>query len=81
MLCLTFTADGRFVVTGSDDGVYRVWDANNGKLQRAWKAGEKAVRQVVPLRDAIFVAAGDDGEAMAWDAAQPQAGRIFSRGK
>ena len=62
MTCVTYVADGTFVVTGSDDGMLRVWNAGQGTLQRAWKGNSGAVRSVVAMpRGHSFVSAAEDG--------------------
>ena len=69
MLCTGFTADGKSVLTGSDDGGLCVWTAASGKLVKEWRGHQKAVRQIAPLKDATFVSVGDDGTASVWDTA------------
>ncbi len=67
MLCVGFTADGKSVFTGSNDGTIRIWDSATGTLVKDWHGHGKAVRQVVPLKGATFVSAGEDGQAVLWD--------------
>jgi len=69
MLCVVFTADDKSVVTGSEDGTLRVWNASSGKLVKDWRRHGKAVRQVAAVKDATFVSVGDDGLAILWDIA------------
>jgi WD40 repeat protein len=69
MLCVTFTADGKSVVTGSDNGLLSVWNPASGRLVKDWRGHGKAVRQIAPLKDATFVSAGDDGAVVLWDTA------------
>ncbi|MGA2257341.1 MAG: WD40 repeat domain-containing protein [Thermoguttaceae bacterium] len=69
MLSVAFTADGRSVITGSDDGVLRVWNPSSSKLVRDWRGHGKAVRQIVPFKSATFVSAGEDGAVVLWDTA------------
>src|SRR5271157_3754818 len=54
---------------GSDDGTLRVWDAAAGKLLKDWRGHANAVRQIVPLKGAAFVSAGEDGQVALWNAA------------
>src|SRR5262249_33748004 len=68
MLCVTYAADGKAIITGSGDGTLRVWHPDTGRLVRAWHGHRKAVRQVAPLQGALFVSAGEDGKVAAWDA-------------
>jgi hypothetical protein len=68
MLCVIFSADGKAVVTGSGDGFLRVWDAGTGKLTAMWQGHDKAVRQLVPVREGTFLSVGEDGKAILWEA-------------
>jgi WD40 repeat protein len=69
MLCLSFSADGKSMITGSDDGTMRVWKASSGELIKQWAVHSKAIRQIAPLKDGTFVSAGDDGAVTLWDTA------------
>jgi WD40 repeat protein len=76
MLCVACTADGKSVVTGSNDGTIRVWDAANGKLVKDWRGHGKAIRQVAVFKDATFVSAGEDGMAVLWDTSDKEVSRF-----
>ena len=67
---LTYSPDGKFIVTGSYDGTASIWDPETGvELVRLWdRAGD--VSQATWSQDGtkiLFV--GDDDTAQIWDAA------------
>jgi WD40 repeat protein len=76
MLCIAFTADGKSVVTGSDDGLLRLWNSASGRLVKAWRGHGKTVRQIASLKDGSFVSAGDDGLAIRWDTTGKERARL-----
>ena len=65
-----FSADGRFIVTASDDNTARVWDAADGAELRRLEGHEKLVRSAAFSADGRFiVTASEDHTARVWDAA------------
>src|SRR5262249_29159668 len=62
-----FTADGRTIVTGGQDGRLMRWDADSGRALGRIDAHKGAVRAiaVVPSRKWI-ISAGEDGAIRAW---------------
>jgi len=69
MTCLAYLPKGEAIVTGSDDGRLRVWDAASGTLRRTWDGHAKAIRQLVVLPNgARFASAGEDGTVLLWNA-------------
>jgi WD40 repeat protein len=78
MLCVAFTADGKTIVTGSDDGVMRAWDAATGMLRMTWTGHGKAVRQLAVLHDGAFASVGDDGDAILWNAPGKESVRLHA---
>jgi WD40 repeat protein len=68
MTTVAITPKGKCIVTGSDDGTIRVWDAETGKQQRQWMAHPKAVRAIALVTGSDqLVTAGADGTFKLWD--------------
>lgn len=66
---LAFSPDSQQLVTGSDDGTARVWNARNGALERTLRGHEGIVRGVSYSDDGDRIAtAGGDGTARVWPA-------------
>ncbi|MAT97548.1 MAG: hypothetical protein CL608_10435 [Anaerolineaceae bacterium] len=67
---VVWSADGRFLASGSDDNTVRIWDAA-GKLLRTFRGHTAAVRSVAWSPDGRFLASGSaDNTVRIWDAAE-----------
>jgi WD40 repeat protein len=68
MTTVAITANDTSIITGSDDGTIRVWDARSGELRRQWAAHSKAVRAIalVPGSERLLTV-GADGTFRLWD--------------
>ena len=65
--CGQFTANGN-LVTGSEDGTLKVWDAAKGDLLATIRAHEDAIRAVALLPNGeTMLSASDDGTVKRWD--------------
>lgn len=66
---ITYTPDGRFIVSGSDEGVVRIWDTQqDGKCIKSWQAHKGAVRAVAVSNTGRLIATGgDDCEVRLYD--------------
>jgi WD40 repeat protein len=64
---VAFTPDSRDLLTGSNDGTVRIWDAESGREVRAydWHIGRVHVVAVAP--DGMRAAAGGDAAIVLWD--------------
>ena len=69
VLCVAYTADGRFILSGSDDYTVRVWDAQTGELiAKPLSRHSDWVRSVACSLDGrFFASAGWDGKIYIYD--------------
>jgi len=58
--CISWSADGRFLASGGQDGVGRIWDAASGRRHASLDAGASWVERVAfsPRKDFLLTAAG-----------------------
>jgi WD40 repeat protein/predicted Ser/Thr protein kinase len=63
---LTFTADGKQLVTPGHDGALRTWDAETGKLGETLLGHVQRVYQVTASPDGQLASAGWDGTVKVW---------------
>jgi WD40 repeat protein len=64
---VAFTRDGRFAVSGSDDGTVRVWDVTSGTEVRSFTGHSGAVTSVTVSPSGRYVASASvDGSVKIW---------------
>jgi WD40 repeat protein len=67
---IAFSPDGRFVLTGSEDSMARLWDAATGQQLRSFKGHTSTVASVVFSPNGRTVLTGSyDGTARIWEVA------------
>jgi WD40 repeat protein len=77
---VAWSPDGTRVLTGSDDGSARIWDAATGKVLHHMAGHHHEVNSVAWSPDGTRVLTGsDDGSARIWDAATgEESGPVFT---
>jgi WD40 repeat protein/serine/threonine protein kinase len=69
--CLTFTPDGKQVLSGGWDHAIRIWDAADGHQIRVIKADQGWLQSLAISRDGTRIASGGEhGTVKVWDAAK-----------
>jgi WD40 repeat protein len=75
-----FSADGKRIVSASDDGTARVWDIATGKALTMLKGHEGSVRSVAFSRDGSHVlTGGSDATVRLWEASSGKMLRAFRK--
>ncbi|KAL7789848.1 WD40 repeat-like protein [Trichoderma ceciliae] len=66
---VTFSADGRYLVSGSDDHTVKIWDAKTGKERQTLKGHSYSISSVAFSADGRHIASGSgDNTIKIWDA-------------
>lgn len=48
--CISVDPEGRWVVTGADDGIVRLWECRVGRMQSSWAIGRLAKGETTPIQ-------------------------------
>jgi WD40 repeat protein/transcriptional regulator with XRE-family HTH domain len=75
---VAFSPDGKYVLTGSQDGTARLWNTENGREVRQFGAQAGGVAAVAfSPNGKLLLTGGNDGTARLWDAASGAQVRSF----
>jgi WD40 repeat protein len=76
--CMAFSADGRYALTGSEDGALKSWDVVAGKEARTFPGHDRAVNGIEFTRDARYaVSSSYSGLPKVWDVNTGREARTF----
>ncbi|TWT05033.1 WD40 repeat domain-containing protein [Reyranella sp. CPCC 100927] len=79
VISVAVSADGRRIVSGSEDRTMKLWDATSGALLRSFDDHTNAVYAVVTSGDGQrLVSAGDKATVVIWDAASGKTVRTIA---
>lgn len=77
--CVAISADGRYVLSGSDDNSVILWEVLSGRILRYFKGHEDDVNAVAFSSDSRFVLTGsDDNLAILWETETGKQVQTFS---
>src|SRR5260370_1470726 len=78
VLLVTLSADGHFVLSGSDDQTLRLWEVATGRCLRIFQGHTDGVRSVSLSADGHFALSGSDDQTLRlWEVATGRCLRIF----
>ena len=79
IMSIAFSPNNSYIVTGSYDGVLRVWNLSTGSLLRQLKGHTRVIRSVTYSTDGRYIASGSyDGTVRLWNAHTGEQVRVFS---
>src|SRR5262249_49812907 len=69
---VTFSPDGKFLVTGSSNGMIRFWNVSNWRLHATLKGHTEVIQAMAFAPDGKTLAAGSAEKVRVWDVATGQ---------
>jgi WD40 repeat protein/serine/threonine protein kinase len=79
VFCVAYSADQKWLASGSWNGVIRIWHAAHGRQERVLRGHSDAVRSVAFSRDSKWLASASwDGTVRLWDMALGTATHVLS---
>jgi len=74
---VTFSPDGKTVVSGDNSGAIKIWDIRTGLKTKEFRGDEMSVKSVIFLPDGVTIAGGGfDGAVKLWDLSSGQEKRL-----
>lgn len=74
---LQYSADGRFLVTGSSDHTLKLWEVNTGKVIRTFYGHKKRITSIsISFDGSKMISGSTDNSAIVWDV---QTGELLSK--
>jgi WD40 repeat protein len=78
---LAMAAVGKTVVSGSQDGVVRIWNPSTGRLVRQWQGHRACIRLVAFVQGGTsLISSAKDGTVPSWHIDKADEGRLVYRG-
>ncbi len=77
-MCLAFTPDGQFLISGSDDGTLKAWNASGTREMWSVQAHSDRVTRLAVSTDGDLIATrGRNGDAKLWESTSGREIRIY----
>lgn len=68
-----FSNDGTMIVTGSEDGLVKVWNLSNNELMKTFSSGSSINSATISPNNMIVAAGNSDGQVLAWSMSNEEA--------
>ena len=61
-----FSQDGTMIVTGSEDGLVKIWNLSNNQLMKTFSSGSSINSTTISPNNMMVAAGNSDGQVLAW---------------